>query len=96
MLSKMIGLGANTARRAALAAVAAATLGAAVVGSTEPASAYWYHGGWGWHGGWHHGWGPGWRAHYWGPGYAWGYGCGAHRVFIPTPFGGYWSWVSNC
>jgi hypothetical protein len=22
----------------------------------KPASAYWYHGGWGWHPGWHYGW----------------------------------------
>ena len=97
----------QTLRRAALAGVAALSLGAAVVGTTEPASAHWHggggghwhgggwHGGWhggGWHGGWHHGYG-------WGGGYGYGYGwggCGAHRAWVPGPWGWHWAWVSNC
>jgi hypothetical protein len=55
----------TTLRRAAMAGLAALTLGAAVFGSIEPASAHWYHPGWGWGGGWHHGWGYYHRG-YWG------------------------------
>jgi hypothetical protein len=33
-----------------------------------PASARWYHGGWGWHAGWHPGWHYGWRGCCWAPG----------------------------
>jgi hypothetical protein len=75
----------NTARRATMAALAAITLSLAVVGSSEPAAAWW-HGGWGWHGGWHHGWGwgGGWRAHYWGPGYGFGYGYGGYGYGGPV------------
>jgi hypothetical protein len=72
-------LNSKKARRATMAALAAITLSLAVVGSSEPAAAYWYHGGWGWHHGW--GWGGGWRAHYWGPG--WGYGYGYGGPFCP-------------
>jgi hypothetical protein len=56
----------TTLRRAAMAGLAALTLGVAVFGSIEPASAHWFHGG-GW-GGWHHGWGFYHRG-YWGGGY---------------------------
>jgi hypothetical protein len=66
----MIMLNRQTVRRAAMAAVAAITLGVAIVGTTEPAAAWW-HGGWGWHHGW--GWG-GWHAGFWGYGPGWGYG----------------------
>jgi len=43
---------------AAIAAFSATTL------MPSPASARWYHPGWGWHAGWHHGW----RGCCWGPG----------------------------
>jgi hypothetical protein len=43
---------------AAIAAFSVTTL------MPSPASARWYHPGWGWHGGWHYGW----RGCCWGPG----------------------------
>ena len=70
-----------TLRRTAMAGLAALALCAAMVGTTEPASAWWggWHHGWGWshgwgyyHHGWYGGWGwgracpPGWRLGYWG------------------------------
>ena len=65
MLSKI------TLKRTAMVGLAALALGAAVFGSIEPASAHWFHGGWGWHGGWgYHGWG------YFNRGYWGGYGGG--------------------
>jgi hypothetical protein len=51
----------NSISKAAVAAVAALSLGAALLASTEPAAAQWRHGGGGWGGGgWHGGYG-GWR-----------------------------------
>jgi hypothetical protein len=78
-----------TVRRAAMAGLAALTLGAAVVGSIEPASAYWVHPGWGggW-GGYHHGWGYFHRGWYGG---GWGYGGGGWGgVCPPGTHLGYW------
>ena len=64
----------KTISKAAVAAVAALSLGAALMASTEPAAAQFRHGFGGW-GGWHGGWGGwGWRGGYWN-GCRWG-GCG--------------------
>jgi hypothetical protein len=70
----MIMMNKTTLRRAAMAGLAALTLSAAVFGSIEPASAHWFHGGWGWHHGWGGGWG--WRhaGYGWGGGWGWGGG----------------------
>ena len=82
-----------TLRRAAMAGLAALALGAAMVGTTEPASAWWgggWHHGWGWHGGW--GWHPGFYHGAWGYGGwhgGWGYG-GWGRVCPPGWHVGYW------
>jgi hypothetical protein len=62
-------------RRVAFAGVAALTMSAALVGTTESASAWW-HGGWGWHGGGWHGGGWGWHGGWGGYHHAWGYGWG--------------------
>jgi len=57
-------------RKIALAALAALTVGAAVISTAAPVEArpLYYRGG-GWHGGWHGGWGHG---HWGGGGWGWG------------------------
>lgn len=81
-------------RKLSLAAVAAASLGAAALAPTS-ASAHWHGGGWhGWHGG--HGWG--WRAprFYAGGPYSYGYGGCYVRQLVPTPWGPRWRLVNRC
>ena len=83
-------------RKLSLVAVAAASLGVAVLAPTS-ASAW---GGWhgGWHGGgWHHGWGG--PRIVVGPAYYGGYGYGGGcyvRRLVPTPWGPHWRLVNRC
>lgn len=82
-------------RKIALAAVAAASLGATALAPAPASAAGWHHG-WhgGWHGGWHHGWAP--RARFGVPVYYGGYGgCYARRL-VPTPWGPRWRIVNRC
>jgi hypothetical protein len=83
-------------RKLSLVAVAAASLGVAVLAPTS-ASAWG-----GWHGGWHHGWGWG-GPHfyvggpaYYGPAYSYGYGGCYVRRLAPTPWGPRWRLVNRC
>ena len=85
-------------RKLSLAAVAALSLGVAVLAPTA-ASAHWHGGGWhggGWHGGgFRHHWGPrfvGGPAYYGYGGYG---GCYARRL-VPTPWGPRWRLVNVC
>jgi hypothetical protein len=80
-------------RKLLLGAVAAVSVGAAIVPTS--ASAHW-HGG-GWHGGgWHYG--GGWggpRFYVGGPAY-YGYGGCYVRRLVPTPWGPRWRLVNRC
>ncbi|MBN9004173.1 MAG: sulfur globule protein precursor [Rhizobiales bacterium] len=82
-------------RKIALAAVAAASLGAAALAPAPASAAGWHHG-WhgGWHGGWHHGWAP--RARFGVPVYYGGYGGCYVRRMVPTPWGPRWRIVNRC
>lgn len=91
-------------RKLSLVAVAAASLGAALMPTS--ASAWggfhhggFHHGGWhggGWHGGWHRGYyGP--RFYVGGPAYyGGGYGGCYVRRLVPTPWGPRWRLVNRC
>ena len=86
-------------RKLSLAAVAAASLGAAALVPTSASAGRWHHHGWhhgGWHHHHHHGWG-GPRVFIGGPAfYAGGYGgCYARRL-VPTPWGLRWRLVNRC
>ncbi len=77
-------------RKLSLVAVAAASLGAAVLAPTS-ASAFG-----GWHGGWHRGWG-GPHVFIGGPAfYGYGYGGCYVRRLVPTPWGPRWRLVNRC
>ena len=78
-------------RKLSLIAVAAASLGAALVPSA--ASAW---GGHGWHGGWHGGGWGGPRFFVGGPAYGYGYGGCYVRRLAPTPWGPRWRLVNRC
>jgi hypothetical protein len=78
-------------RKIALAAVAAASLGAAALAPAPASAAGWHHG---WHGGWHHGWAP--RARFGVPVYYGGYGNCHVRRLAPTPWGLRWRIVNRC
>jgi hypothetical protein len=86
-------------RKLSLVAVAAASLGAALMPTSASAwGGGFHHGGWH-HGGWHrpyHGWG-GPRVFVGGPAYyGGGYGgCYARRL-VPTPWGPRWRLVNRC
>jgi hypothetical protein len=86
-------------RKLSLVAVAAASLGAALLPTSASAWGGFHHGGWhggGWHGGWHRGYyGP--RFYVGGPAYyGGGYGgCYARRL-VPTPWGPRWRLVNRC
>jgi len=97
----------NTISKAIVAGVAALSLGAALVASTEPAAAQWRHGGGGWHGGgwgggWHGGgvWHPGywrggsWYGGWWGPAVAAGLAAGAIATY--PYWGGYGYGYGGC
>jgi hypothetical protein len=71
-------------RKTILALAASAALGVAALAPTS-ASAF------GWHGGW--GWGPGFRVYIGGQGYYGG--CMVRRVFY-TPYGPVVRWVNRC
>ncbi len=80
-------------RKLSLAAVAAASLGAAALAPTA-ASAHW-HGGWGgWHGGPHYGWAA--PRFYGGGPVSYGYGGCYVRQLVPTPWGPRWRMVNRC
>ena len=95
----------RTISKAGIAAVAALSLGAALVASTEPAAAQWRYGGGGWHGGgWHSGysWHPGyWRGGYyyngwWGPAVAAGVLAGAAIATAPYWGSGAYAYGDPC
>jgi hypothetical protein len=87
-------------RRFILGGLAALSLSAGVVASTEPASAWWHggYGGYGWHGGWGHpGWGYGYRRWGWGGGYGYGYGAYGGGYCLRRVWGPWgWHWARVC
>lgn len=94
-------------KKASIAGIAAIALTAATIGTSVPANAQRFHGGFGgFHGGWH----GGWRGGGWGPAIAgglalgavaagpWGWGCGpVRRVVGFDPWGRpIVRWVDRC
>ncbi|MCA6107369.1 sulfur globule protein precursor [Bradyrhizobium cenepequi] len=76
-------------RKFSLVALAAASLGAAVLAPTAATARD------GWHGGWRHGWGWGPRVVVGGPAYYGHGGCYVRRL-VPTPWGPRWRLINRC
>ena len=82
-------------KKASIAGIAAIALTAATIGTSVPANAQRFHGGFGgFHGGWHGGgWGGGWRGGGWrGGGWGWGPALGAGLALGAVAAAGPWGW----